>query len=183
MDIAMDLFAKEGYGHVSIANLASRAGISKGLLYNYFESKDDLLKEILNAGIEDIMVYFDQDHDGILTQEEFILFVRKTFQLMHENKEFWSRFFGIVIQPNVMPYLKDSALASFMEKYFGMFEDYFRRQGFEDPALEVLHLSVIMEGLGIMLIFYGSLAELPADLFKKFEDRIINTYTKRNEIH
>ncbi len=181
MNAAMELFAKEGYGHVSIATLAKHAGISKGLLYNYFESKEDLLKEILNSGIEDIMEYFDQDHNGVLTQEEFIFFIRRTFQLMHENKEFWSRFFGIIIQPNVLPFLKESALMRFMDQYFSMFEEYFRTQGFKDPALEVMHLSVIIEGLGIMMIFYGSLTELPHKLFEKFEERIINTYTLKHE--
>ncbi len=43
MDAALELFAQEGYSHCSISQLAGHAGISKGLMYNYFESKEALL--------------------------------------------------------------------------------------------------------------------------------------------
>ena len=60
-----------------------------------------------------------------------------------------------------------------------MFESYFREQGFEDPMLEVLNISIIIEGLGMMMVFYEDLTEFPADMFDKFEQRIINQYTKK----
>ena len=46
MDAAIDCFATTGYHAVSISDLAKHAGISKGLMYNYFSSKDELLKSI-----------------------------------------------------------------------------------------------------------------------------------------
>jgi AcrR family transcriptional regulator len=177
MASAMKLFAEEGYGHVSISALARHAGISKGLMYNYFESKEQLLKEIIDSGVNEIMVYFDPNHDGVLTSEEFELFVRKTFRLMHENQEFWMQFFGLMVQPNIQEFLKSSALVDFMEQYFGMFAAYFEKMGFEDPMLEVLQLSVVIEGLGIMMIYSKGLTNISPDMFKKFEDRIIKMYT------
>ena len=45
MKVALELFAEEGYHNTSISKIASRAGISKGLLYNYFDSKEDLIKD------------------------------------------------------------------------------------------------------------------------------------------
>lgn len=179
MQTAMDLFAKEGYGHISIATLAKEAGISKGLIYNYFESKEQLLKEILDTGIEEIMHYFDPDHDGVLTEEEFALFIRKTFQLLKKDKEFWMKFFRLLIQPNVTPLLINSSLVPFMHAYFGMFETYFREQGFKDPMLEVLNLSALLEGLGMMMVFYDGLTGLSEELYEKLEERIIDTYTKK----
>jgi AcrR family transcriptional regulator len=177
MNSAMELFAKEGYGHVSISSLAKHAGISKGLMYNYFESKEQLLKELLDFGINEVIQYFDPDHDGILTEEEFELFVRKTFQIMHDNQEFWRKLFGIIIQPKVSEFLKDSVIVKFLEQYFGIFESYFRRKGFDDPMLEVFHVSVIIEGLGVMMLYSDGLTNLPPEIFKKLEDRIIKTYT------
>ena len=179
MNTAMELFAKEGYGHVSIALLAKQAGISKGLMYNYFDSKEQLLKEILDTGMEEVMQYFDPNHDGVLTTEEFILFIRKTFQLMREDKKLWMKFFRLLIQPKVSPFLQDSSMAKFMEQYYSMFETYFRNQGFEDPMLEVLNLFVLIEGFGMMMIFYDGITALPEELFIKFEERIIKTYTRK----
>lgn len=180
MTTALEMFAREGYGHVSIAALARRAGISKGLMYNYFTGKEALLKEILNEGIEQIMTSLDPNRDGVLTEAEFELFIRKTFQLMHEKRVFFSKFFSMIIQPNVKAFLKESSLVGFMEQYFEMFINYFAAQGCEDPMLEMFELSVIIEGFGIMMLYYDDLADLPPELYKKYEERIIHKYTRKH---
>lgn len=179
MDSALTLFAKEGYNHVSVSTLAEHAGISKGLMYNYFESKEELLKSVIEYCMIEILEYFDPNHDGVLTPDEFELFVRKTFQLMQEKREFYKKFFSLVIQPNVTEHFKKSSVISFIGQYFALFESYFREQGFEDPMLEVLNLSIVIEGLGMMMVFYDDMTDLPPNLFNKFEERIINTYTKK----
>ncbi len=180
MSTALEMFAREGFGHVSIAALSQGAGISKGLMYNYFSGKEDLLKEILNEGIEQIMTSLDPNRDGILTTNEFELFIRKTFQLMHEKRTFFTKFFSIIIQPNVKAFLKESSLVQFVEQYFGMFNRYFSEQGYEDPMLEIFELSVILEGFGLMMIYYDDLADLPPELYQKYEERIINKYTRKD---
>lgn len=180
MTTALEMFASEGYGHVSISALAQRAGISKGLMYNYFSSKEELLKEILNEGIEQIMTSLDPNRDGNLTTEEFELFIRKTFQLMHDKRAFFTKFFSMIIQPNVKVFLKESSLVQFMDAYFSMFIRYFAEQGHEDPLLEMFELSVILEGFGIMMIYYDDLADLPPELYKKYENRIIQKYIRKH---
>ncbi|MCK5693371.1 MAG: helix-turn-helix transcriptional regulator, partial [Bacteroidales bacterium] len=66
MDAALELFASEGYSHCSISQLAAHAGISKGLMYNYFDSKEALLVAIIEEGMQDIMAMIDPNQDGVL---------------------------------------------------------------------------------------------------------------------
>ncbi|MGC5169065.1 TetR/AcrR family transcriptional regulator [Microbacterium sp. DT81.1] len=40
---AVDLFATQGYANTSVQQIVERAGVTKGAMYHYFESKDDLL--------------------------------------------------------------------------------------------------------------------------------------------
>ena len=47
MDTALEVFASHGYESTSISMIAKKAGVSKGLMYNYFESKEDLLAHIM----------------------------------------------------------------------------------------------------------------------------------------
>jgi AcrR family transcriptional regulator len=42
LDVARDVFLEEGYASASMATIAARLGGSKGTLYNYFKSKDEL---------------------------------------------------------------------------------------------------------------------------------------------
>jgi AcrR family transcriptional regulator len=42
LDVARDVFLEEGFAAASMATIANRLGGSKGTLYNYFKSKDEL---------------------------------------------------------------------------------------------------------------------------------------------
>jgi AcrR family transcriptional regulator len=42
LDVARDVFLEEGFATASMATIAARLGGSKGTLYNYFKSKDEL---------------------------------------------------------------------------------------------------------------------------------------------
>ena len=87
LDAALEIFAEEGYYPSSISKIAKKAGISKGLIYNYFSSKEELIKIIAYDGIERLMVSFDPNHDGILTQEELIFMINESFSLHNSQKQ------------------------------------------------------------------------------------------------
>jgi leucyl aminopeptidase len=70
MDTALEHFASEGYYATTINHIAKHAGISKGLMYNYFESKEALLKAIIQRSVMEVYSYFDIDRDGYLSEEE-----------------------------------------------------------------------------------------------------------------
>lgn len=52
LDTALDLFANHGYHKTSISQIAKSVGVSKSLVYNYFESKNQLLESIIGTFIE-----------------------------------------------------------------------------------------------------------------------------------
>ncbi|MFX3631265.1 MAG: TetR/AcrR family transcriptional regulator [Candidatus Pristimantibacillus sp.] len=46
-DVAIEVFIAKGFHSTSIEDVAKKAGISKGLLYNYYKGKTDLLVELV----------------------------------------------------------------------------------------------------------------------------------------
>lgn len=46
---ALELFAERGFAGTSIQAIASRAGVSKGLVHHYFPTKDDLVLGVVQA--------------------------------------------------------------------------------------------------------------------------------------
>ncbi|MGW5777951.1 TetR/AcrR family transcriptional regulator [Streptomyces sp. NPDC003863] len=46
LDAALDLFAEKGFDGTSVQDVVRAAGVTKGAMYHYFPSKDDLLHEI-----------------------------------------------------------------------------------------------------------------------------------------
>ena len=50
---ALQCFAELGYAHTSMARIAKEAGISKGLIYHYFDSKEALLDGIFQMMLQE----------------------------------------------------------------------------------------------------------------------------------
>lgn len=48
---ALELFVERGFSATRLDDVAKRAGVSKGTLYLYFDSKDDLFKAVIREGI------------------------------------------------------------------------------------------------------------------------------------
>jgi len=46
---AFDVFAEKGYAGARVDAVARQAGVSKGLLYRYFETKEDLFKAVIRS--------------------------------------------------------------------------------------------------------------------------------------
>lgn len=47
LDAVLRVLAREGYGGITIANVAEEAGVSRGLLHYYFKSKEDMLVQLI----------------------------------------------------------------------------------------------------------------------------------------
>ncbi len=56
---AIDLFARKWYGTVSVAEICRAAGLSNGVFYRYFNSKEALFKVILGGVLEWIRTALD----------------------------------------------------------------------------------------------------------------------------
>lgn len=48
---ALDLFVERGYAATRLDDVAARAGVSKGTLYLYFDSKETLFKAVVREGL------------------------------------------------------------------------------------------------------------------------------------
>ncbi|MBS0508366.1 MAG: helix-turn-helix transcriptional regulator, partial [Proteobacteria bacterium] len=51
LDAALDLFVDKGYAATRVEEVAARAGVSKGTLFLYFPSKQELFKAVVRENI------------------------------------------------------------------------------------------------------------------------------------
>ena len=51
LDAALDLFVEKGFAATRVEEVAARAGVSKGTLFLYFPSKEDLFKAVVRANV------------------------------------------------------------------------------------------------------------------------------------
>jgi AcrR family transcriptional regulator len=192
MDVALHHFANEGYFKTTITHIARHAGISKGLMYNYFESKEELLITIINRSMSEISHFFDPDKDGYLSEEEFELFIRKLFTTLRENISFWRLFFQLMIQKDVREQFMKSKPSSvntvqvmyvnqnnsFLTLVSKMVEEYFirkkkRKQTDYDPVLDMNMFLYTIEGFAHITIYQDEVDEY---YYSKVIDKIIDLF-------
>jgi len=63
LDLGADLFTRNAYDEISMAQIAREAGISKALLYHYFPSKQDYFVATLATGVEELRARVEPDPD------------------------------------------------------------------------------------------------------------------------
>jgi AcrR family transcriptional regulator len=169
MQVALDLFAHEGFHKTPISKIALQAGISKGLLYNYFTSKEDLLNQIIYSSSMKLLEYFDPNHDGILTDEEFVYYVKQSFKQIKENATFWKLYFTLTMQLD-SEQLMNADLNHISEQMNKTFYKYFESKGYENPQMEMMLFAFTMKGIGLS-------CSVAPDMFPM--DDVINSLIKR----
>lgn len=151
MNVALELIAEEGFNKVSISKIAKKAEISKGLMYNYFKSKEELILLVMLDGFDQLISAFDANKDGTLTSDEMHFFIDKTFETLETNITFWRMYFMVMLQPDVFkliqPYMHQM-LSPFMETSV----NYFIEKGYEDPEAETQFFAAMLDGVGLRFV-------------------------------
>ena len=93
VETATSLFSERGFEETSIEDIADRAVVAPGTIYNYFGSKDGLLREIVAMHIEDrreqrMAILSDPPHDLIAAVDEIVDLMLDT-SLERLNKDIW----------------------------------------------------------------------------------------------
>ncbi len=176
MEKAMELFAEKGYDGTSTAMIASASGISKGLLYHYIGSKENLVKVIVKEGYKKVSELFDLDHNGVLTGDEFEFFVRQSFRVVRGNNHFYQLLASLFSVPKIKNIMEDEFLYLRIEKRMvEKLRDYFRSR-FENPEKEFAAYYAMHEGLvALMLlnisnfddVFVENVIEKIIEMFKR----------------
>jgi len=89
LDAALNLFTRQGYENTSISQLAQAAGIGKGTVYGYFETKS----EIFLAFCENQLAFVYQElaeksHPDIPLIQKLLTLFMGEFRFVSRNKEF-----------------------------------------------------------------------------------------------
>jgi AcrR family transcriptional regulator len=176
--VALELFANEGYHTTSISKIAKKAGISKGLVYNYFESKEDLLSTIFDNIINTTMDMLDPNHDEVITTEEAEDFFDRFFDILTFNPQEWRLFYQLSVQQDVMALLMKESHTHKVQTNQQLILNYFARQNFDDPELAVVLFASIFKGFTLMYAFAPEM--FTKTLIKKLKSKMKEMFINKD---
>ncbi|MEM7129251.1 MAG: TetR/AcrR family transcriptional regulator [Chloroflexota bacterium] len=145
IESAMTIFANQGFANASIRKIAAEAGVSLGLLYHYFASKDELLQAVF----EHCMERLGQGFSGVYEIEEPLAQVGylldQIFFELRTDPLFWGLFASLRSQPAVMPILGES-LKHWTGHLRELFQHSFDRVGRPEPEVDAYLIYSLVEG-------------------------------------
>lgn len=169
VDAAFELFANEGYSKTSIAAVAEKAGISKGLIYHYFDSKEAILEAIFDqlVALGDEMMAFPEEFGPA---EKIKQTLEQTFEFIEKETGMGRLMVSLALQSDVFDSLKPK-LEKVQERQIMMFKEIMWDLGHTEPELEAYQLGALLDGILMGYIAMGDdypLQELKAKILEEY---------------
>jgi AcrR family transcriptional regulator len=156
LDAATRVFAQKGFHEARMEDIANEAGLSKGTIYLYFKSKDDVIAAILdhfyNRGMQDLQML--QDYEGSIS--ELLLLLTRFFggeaEQMLSMMPIMFEFYALVarredVRESIKGYFKTYREGLTALVALGIERGEFRAV---DPHEAAIILSAIYEGLALL---------------------------------
>lgn len=176
MLVAVELFANQGYFSTSMNQIAKAAEISKGLTYNYFHNKEDLLKSIILDIMFQVMDKVNPNHDSEIDDDEAQTFIENFLDVIVDNPQEWKLYFQIFIQKDVLEIILNDEFLSRLEKHQRLFFDYFVNREFDDPMVEMMLFSSIYKGFTLQYVYAPELFD--KEVLNRFKKRVSTLFLK-----
>ncbi len=151
LEAALKLFANYGFHSTTISQIAKSAGISKGLVYTYFESKEALLLAVFHDISDFVFDRFAINPEQPLTDEDVERIIRVSIDITLEQPEKWKLYMAMAFQPQVTSLLFDNLMEE-MQVYIQRLIAYFADKGYEDPVAQMRYFSAVLDGLQMHIL-------------------------------
>jgi AcrR family transcriptional regulator len=152
LDAALEVFAKYGYHSTSVSTIAKKAGIAKGLLYNYFKNKEDVLYELMIG----MVVPYVQEILPIkpgqkMTKKDMIGMINRTVDFALEKPDYWKLYFGVFLQPDVLPKINDKVWEAF-GPMMSVMTEFFVSKGKKNPVTVMRYFAAVLDGVQLHIM-------------------------------
>ncbi|MCB0489101.1 MAG: TetR/AcrR family transcriptional regulator [Cyclobacteriaceae bacterium] len=172
MNAAFSLIARQGYESTSISQIAAEAGVSKGLMYNYFDSKEDLLEQLVKGAMDqgDKMIAEMMDTDPVKTLRNMFEWF---FNEMRERPDYWRLMTELTFKIDKFKFIHDLATEK-AKGYTLVLEGLLKQMNFPNPTGEAKLVGALFDGIAIQYLVIRK--DYPLD---EIESYLIEKYCKR----
>lgn len=175
LNAALELFAQLGYHATSMSQISKKAGISKGLSYNYFESKEEILSTLFLRFSKEIMAMLDINHDRDITDAEVRQFIENYFKYLEENKDYCKFNMQITVQPGVLEMIMTGSLGKIIMENESYFMKFFQKLSKDNAEMEMLVFSSLLKGYSLQYVFApGMITDIQKEGMKNMLMAILN---------
>jgi len=147
MEAAFNLIAKNGYDSTSVSMIAKEAEVSKGLLYNYFKSKEALVEALVMSAMSEVDSVL-----GELTDSDPKAMLRNVFtwffKEMRERHDHWRLITELTFKIDKFEFVHD-IVTNKLNEFVGLLQSLLTEMNYPNPLGEARTIAALFDGIGI----------------------------------
>jgi AcrR family transcriptional regulator len=178
LEAALEVFGERGFFGGSTDEVARRAGVSKGLVFNYFKTKEDLLQALMQQHLSDALSIWESHPPSGSDAQRLSQIFDRTIDHVLQRLNSYRLYYSLLFHPGTNPALH-AAAQSVKERvaaYYAQLTDIFGG----DSARAVLFQASV-NGLVQFLILQPDLMERRDEFpIAAIRDRLITTSLQDN---
>lgn len=169
LDAAFELFATIGFTSASIQAIAKKAGVSKGLIYHYFSSKDHILESIFSQ-LSEISDEIMEEAEELNPAARFKQILDSVFDYIVKHTELMRLMISLALQPAAMnslqPYIREQN-----QNQIEAMKALLTALGHDDAKNEALYVAAKLDGICVGYLTLGDKYPL-----EKMKLKLLNEY-------
>ncbi len=145
---ALTLFARKGFSETTTDDIAKKVGISKGLIYNYFRNKEEILECLIDEFARKVMTLPSPELELVDPSTYLESVIRTWFRIIRSNPDLVR--LGVHFHTDTaLQKLIRRKQAEYDRIITPFFNDIFRRLGSDDPEVDTVLLGSLLDGIGL----------------------------------
>lgn len=147
-DSALELFESQGYFATTVEQITEAAGVSKGLVYNYFSSKEELLVALIEDATERMAAVAAPLSHDIPIEESLAAFADEFFGFLTRERRFLKLQLSLLLAPELREPLAE-AQARRAELLLATVRRWFQRAGVSQPKHKARVFLAMLDGVAL----------------------------------
>lgn len=144
LDAALKLFSSYGFHAVTINKIAKEAKIATGLVYNYFDSKEELFEEIVKCSIDEFNTVLYAKSKKMVESNDLVRLIEVMFETIKNNIDSWKLFVRIFLQSDLD--IEKRSMGMFFDDLYKVSKNYFENKGMNNSETESRLLLELLHG-------------------------------------
>jgi AcrR family transcriptional regulator len=144
---SLDLFAKRGYSATTTEEIARQAGISKGLIFNHFGTKHDILLAIFDEQFERIMPQFFKNGDTRPAKAKLLTLIDTWLEFIKTDPLLVRLSLHLNLDDEYRKLLKNKKTMTYFENFISQMTTMLKDAGSDNPQLDTYVLMFMFDGI------------------------------------
>ena len=178
LSAALELFARKGFSATTTDEIAKKAGVSKGLIFTHFKTKDDILVTIFQEELLRLIPNMDDEDGSLSPRERFVQLINKWINVVETEPLLVRLSLHLNLDDGYRKLMRKEG-KQFMDLYFGRMRKLLVKLGSRTPDLDLHLLNFMFDGITANYAVAPNLFP-PINMIK---DHLVSVFLSRWEKH